>query len=496
MVSVFAGACFAVVALECGLGMVVLCQRDLLDAAAEDFEATGGLLVVLDWAEAHSIVSGICAVALLLAQVCSFFVTAGLAVDLLSERKAAQEAVEERWSAAPSLEKEGHGALLADLRSVHGAGKGFGNYGDAASASLHQPLLAARAARMPPRWLDVALTSAFLYMAAAGLLLLLVSAKLMTPAPDEAGGDGDATSGLRHGHHHRRRHRHKRYVPAGGGAPDDGGERAPLWFAGVVGVSGATMLAAGGMAAGGAWWGVAGLLHLFAGADSVLLAAQAFVLHMYCQHWRLLDAAAEFDDSNGLRTALGILDAHPGPLRAAAALLGVGQAACIAAAANYGTGTPLAARAKTAGYWAREKCGAGAAAASAAAAATAAAARARLARLPAREELLAALSSRFSSSSGGSAPPEAGSSGGPQSNSVVMWQSAASEADSDAGSGGDSLAGGRAAAEAPVLYAAFGGTPWAAKPRMLAPSPPASPRGGRAMVVPVRWVVREGHLPY
>lgn len=68
---------------------------------------------------------------------------------------------------------------------------------------------------------------------------------------------------------------------------------------------------------------------------------------------RLLEAAAEFDDSNGLRTALRILDAHPVPLRVASALLGVGQAACIAAAANYGTGTPLVVRAKTAGCWAR-----------------------------------------------------------------------------------------------------------------------------------------------
>lgn len=72
---------------------------------------------------------------------------------------------------------------------------------------------------------------------------------------------------------------------------------------------------------------------------------------------RLLEVAADFDDSNGLRTALRILDAYPVPLRAAAALLGVGQAACIAAAANYGTGTPLGVRAKTAGCWARWGCG-------------------------------------------------------------------------------------------------------------------------------------------
>lgn len=67
----------------------------------------------------------------------------------------------------------------------------------------------------------------------------------------------------------------------------------------------------------------------------------------------VLAAAAEFDDSNGLRMALSILDAHPGPLCFAAAALGFAQAACIAAAANYGSGTPLAARAKTAGCWAR-----------------------------------------------------------------------------------------------------------------------------------------------
>lgn len=72
---------------------------------------------------------------------------------------------------------------------------------------------------------------------------------------------------------------------------------------------------------------------------------------------RLLEVAADFDDSNGLRTALRMLDAHPFPLHIAAALLGVGQAACIAAAANYGTGTPLALRAKTAGCWARWGCG-------------------------------------------------------------------------------------------------------------------------------------------
>ncbi len=53
----------------------------------------------------------------------------------------------------------------------------------------------------------------------------------------------------------------------------------------MVGVSGATLLVTGGMAAGGAWWGVAGLLHLFAGAGGVLLAAQAFALHVYLGHW-------------------------------------------------------------------------------------------------------------------------------------------------------------------------------------------------------------------
>lgn len=53
----------------------------------------------------------------------------------------------------------------------------------------------------------------------------------------------------------------------------------------MLGVAGAALLLVGALAAGGAWWGVAGLLHLAAGAGSVLLAAQAFVLHMYCQHW-------------------------------------------------------------------------------------------------------------------------------------------------------------------------------------------------------------------
>ncbi len=53
----------------------------------------------------------------------------------------------------------------------------------------------------------------------------------------------------------------------------------------MVGVSGATLLVTGGMAAGGAWWGVAGLLHLFAGAGGVLLAAEAFALHVYLGHW-------------------------------------------------------------------------------------------------------------------------------------------------------------------------------------------------------------------
>lgn len=56
-------------------------------------------------------------------------------------------------------------------------------------------------------------------------------------------------------------------------------------FAGVLGTAGAALLLCGVLAAGGAWWGVAGLLHLCAGAGSVLLAAQAFLLHMYCQHW-------------------------------------------------------------------------------------------------------------------------------------------------------------------------------------------------------------------
>lgn len=48
--------------------MPVQLPRDLLDAAAEDFDATGGLLALLDWAEGHSILSGVCASALLLAQ--------------------------------------------------------------------------------------------------------------------------------------------------------------------------------------------------------------------------------------------------------------------------------------------------------------------------------------------------------------------------------------------------------------------------------------------
>ena len=48
--------------------MPVQLHRELLDAAAEDFEATGGLLALLDWAEGHSILSGVCASALLLAQ--------------------------------------------------------------------------------------------------------------------------------------------------------------------------------------------------------------------------------------------------------------------------------------------------------------------------------------------------------------------------------------------------------------------------------------------
>ena len=63
-------------------------------------------------------------------------------------------------------------------------------------------------------------------------------------------------------------------------------------FAGVLGVAGAALLLCGTLAAGGAWWGVAGLLHLAAGAGSVLLAAQAFVLHMYCQHWCGMSVAA------------------------------------------------------------------------------------------------------------------------------------------------------------------------------------------------------------
>lgn len=155
----------------------------------------------------------------------------------------------------------------------------------------------------------------------------------------------------------------------------------------------------------------------------------------------------------------------------------------------------------------RDKCGVGAAAAAAAAAA----ARARLARLPAREELLAALSARFSSSGGGSQGSGGsrasehmgggswGSSGGSQRRSGCA---AASEEDgSDAGSGEESLAldsnpNPITSSAAPVLYAAFGGTPWAAKPRMLAPSPPGSPVGSAPAHAPVRWAVRDGHLPY
>ena len=152
----------------------------------------------------------------------------------------------------------------------------------------------------------------------------------------------------------------------------------------------------------------------------------------------------------------------------------------------------------------RDKCEVGAAAAAAAAAA----ARARLARLPARDELLAALSARFSSSGGGSQ-----GSGGSRASEHMgggSWGSlggsqrrlgcaAASEAGSDAGSGEESLAldpNPDASSGAPVLYAAFGGTPWAAKPRMLAPSPPGSPAGSAPAHAPVRWAVREGHLPY
>lgn len=67
----------------------------------------------------------------------------------------------------------------------------------------------------------------------------------------------------------------------------------------------------------------------------------------------VLAAAADFDASGGLRTALGMLYEHPRPMYAAAVALGLAQAACIAAAANYGTGTPLVVRAKSAGYWAR-----------------------------------------------------------------------------------------------------------------------------------------------
>lgn len=70
-------------------------------------------------------------------------------------------------------------------------------------------------------------------------------------------------------------------------APSRTGKQSacPARFPGVVGMFGAALLAASGLAAGGAWWGVAGLLHLSAGAGAVLLAAQAFALHAYAQHW-------------------------------------------------------------------------------------------------------------------------------------------------------------------------------------------------------------------
>lgn len=70
----------------------------------------------------------------------------------------------------------------------------------------------------------------------------------------------------------------------------------------MLGVAGAALLLCGALAAGGSWWGVAGLLHLAAGAGSVLLAAQAFVLHMYCQHW--CGTSVAFLQHSGIRRAV------------------------------------------------------------------------------------------------------------------------------------------------------------------------------------------------
>lgn len=153
----------------------------------------------------------------------------------------------------------------------------------------------------------------------------------------------------------------------------------------------------------------------------------------------------------------------------------------------------------------RQKCGAGAVAASAAAAAAAAAARDRLAKLPAPDKLLGALSSRLSSFSGG----------GSRISGLGSGSSGSTGSPSCEGSSGQSQGGGSSGAAASeacgseagvaecgqevqqlVLYAAFGGTPWAAKPRALAPSPPGSPFGSAPALGPVRWAVREEHLPY
>ena len=176
----------------------------------------------------------------------------------------------------------------------------------------------------------------------------------------------------------------------------------------------------------------------------------------------------------------------------------------------------------------RAKCSKGAAAAAAVAGAAAAAARARLAQLSPPDKLLGALSARLSSSggpgsrasSGASRASSAGarSSGRESGSSLGSHASDApagslrggsagapcSEAGSDAPGGesgvggvGQALPGaaGRADAQPVVLYAAFGGTPWAALPRALAPSPPASPVGSAAPA-PVRWALRDAQLPY
>lgn len=157
--------------------------------------------------------------------------------------------------------------------------------------------------------------------------------------------------------------------------------------------------------------------------------------------------------------------------------------------------------------------------------AAAAAARARLAQLSPPDKLLGALSARLSSSggpgsrasSGASRASSAGarSSGRESGSSLGSHASDApagslrggsagapcSEAGSDAPGGesgvGQALPGaaGRADAQPVVLYAAFGGTPWAALPRALAPSPPASPVGSAAPA-PVRWALRDAQLPY